>query len=101
MRLPPVQRPGSMSRDLCIMACTFARDAQFHAWMQHLYQQECPDGSEFPCTESSAKAFILAACGVTSRRELDTVPAAAHQFHTVVRVPYLAWKREASGAHRV
>jgi hypothetical protein len=74
------------SRDLCIMACTFCRDPQFRRWLAAL----APGHGEF--TEDMAKEFILGACGIGSRGELDTDPAAAERFHTIVRAPFVAWR---------
>lgn len=74
------------NRDLCIMACVFCKDPQFWSWMADL---DC-DGTQFD--EVSAKAFILAACKIKSRNELDTNPRAADLFHRLVRAPFLAWK---------
>lgn len=77
-------------RDLCIMACTFCRDPLFMAWLT-----ERAGGA---VDQDGAKAFILTACGVTSRNDLDSDSAAAERFHELVRKPFLDWK-EASHAH--
>lgn len=73
-------------RDLCIMACVFCKDPQFQAWLRSM----APDLGEV--NEVMAKAFIIEACDVASRNELDTNPAAAERFHQLVRLPFLAWK---------
>lgn len=79
-----------MSRQLCVMACTFCRDPQFHDWLETL---AAADGKPaWKATESGAKAFITTACRVTSRSDLDTDPAAGRRFHKLVREPFLAWK---------
>lgn len=78
------------ARDLCIMACVFCRDPQFHRWLEALATQAGVTGSVF--TETSAKEFILLMCNVASRNELDTSPAAARLFHTLVREPFIEWK---------
>ncbi len=74
-------------RDLCIMACIFCREPEFWRWAL---------AASSKCTaaegEPAAKALILKLCGVKSRNELDTDPAAAERFHNLVRKPYLAWK---------
>lgn len=77
-----------MSRDLCIMACAFCRDVDFHNWLAEL----APGAGYFD--EEMAKAFITEACGVASRSDLDKDPAAADRFHQLVRAPYLAWKAQ-------
>lgn len=83
-----------MTRELCIMACCFCRDPQFHAWLGRLETERT--GETIVFGEESAKAFILASCNVSSRSDLDTNPKAAERFHTLVRKPFLEWKGEAS-----
>lgn len=79
-----------MTRELCIMACTFCRDRVFLRWLESF----CPDGITIPFTEDMAKTYILEACGINSRNELDTDPAAAAHFHELVRLPFLAWRED-------
>lgn len=38
--------------------------------------------------EAAAVSSVRSICGVVSRRELDTDPAAARRFHTLIRLPY-------------
>lgn len=78
------------SRELCIMACVFCKDAQFQAWIGALSYGTSQ--GEIRVDEAGAKAFILSMCKVASRNELDTDPAAAVRFHELVRLPFLAWK---------
>lgn len=74
------------SRDLCIMACAFCRYPDFRKYLQEI------DPQHETWTEGGAKEFILAICGVDSRRDLDRNPGAAQRFHQLVRVPFLAWR---------
>lgn len=78
--------PGS--RDLCIMACAFCRYRDFWEYLQAI------DPQHAPWTEGGAKEFILAICGVDSRRELDRNAQAAQRFHQLVRLPFLAWRQQ-------
>ena len=83
------------NRDLCIMACVFCKEPLFQEWVR---QQAAAAGllihgaSRVARGEQEAKAYILQACGVTSRNDLDRVPAAAALFHKLIREPFLAWK---------
>ncbi len=79
-------------RDLCIMACIFCREPAFLAWLGQLATPHVV------FTEAMAKDFILEACGVASRNDLDRNPAAAERFHELVRKPYLAWKNPGADA---
>lgn len=72
---PPKEKAGM----LCIMACTFCTDPVFSEWA----------GTS---TDEQAKKFILDACEIKSRKELDTCPDAAELFHLLVRKPFMAWK---------
>jgi hypothetical protein len=74
------------SRDLCIMACAFCRYADFLVYLQAI------DPQHEPWTEAGAKQFILSACDISSRADLDRDGEAAQRFHERVRLPYLAWK---------
>lgn len=67
------------SRDLCIMACQFSRNRQFWQWANVQ-------------SEAAAKSEILTACGVASRNDLDTDPAAAERFHSLIRRPFIDWR---------
>jgi hypothetical protein len=77
------------SRELCIMACIFCREPQFHQWLAETTDLVKP-------RDGQAKAFILRQCQVSSRNDLDTDPDAAARFHDLVRKPFLAWKEERS-----
>ncbi len=82
-----------MSRDLCIMACVFCKDEQFWRWLKSLglgqVGSTAPNGA---FNEDGAKRFILDACHVKSRNELDTDTMAAKRFHAHIREPFLDWK---------
>lgn len=75
-----------MTRELCIMACCFCRDPQFHAWLTEQAGE--------PVNEAGAKEFILVVCQVDSRNDLDRHTGAAQRFHNLVRKPFLEWKGE-------
>jgi hypothetical protein len=85
-----------MSRDLCIMACVFCKSTDFQAWLTELDQIIHPGDQAI--NEAGAKEFILAICQIDSRNELDTNAGAAERFHTLVRLPFLAWKETPFGA---
>lgn len=76
----------SRDRDLCIMACVFCRDVEFHNWLASL----APGMGLFD--EGMAKDFITGICVIESRSQLDKDPAAAAKFLELVRAPYFAWK---------
>ena len=44
--------------------------------------------------EEQARSLILSVCGVSSRKSLDTEPAAAKKLHEFVRKPYVKWLQE-------
>lgn len=83
----PVEQPVPKvkPKELCIMACTFCADLRFQEWADSLSETRVEN-------EGDAKFFILNACGVHSRKELDSDPAAAMLFHARIREPYLKWK---------
>jgi hypothetical protein len=65
---------------LCEWAVMICRDQQFRRWALGA-----------GATEDQVKAHILTLCGIESRKELDTDPAAAKKLHDLVRKPYAAW----------
>jgi hypothetical protein len=77
----PKNKPG----DLCIMACKFCADTNFHYWVYSVCMNRC-------LCEEDAKQFILRTCNTTSRKYLDTDHAAKHIFLTEIRAPFLEWK---------
>lgn len=82
------------ARELCIMACAFCRYRDFREYLQEI------DPQHEPWTEGGAKEFILAACQVKSRNELDSNPAAAQRFHELIRQPFLAWRERKKEGER-
>lgn len=78
-----------MSRELCIMACVFCRDKQFHRWVEENIALSLADGQ---IGEDSAKQYILGTCGIESRNQLDTNETAAQRFHEKIRVPFTTWR---------
>lgn len=75
---------------LCKEACDLCLNLKFQKWA-------CTGpgvGMAFECSEKGAKDFILRACGISSRRELDEDESAANEFAHKVRKPFLAWVRE-------
>jgi len=75
---------------LCEWAVYRCGEPAFKDWASHQSQAGGGQG-KFTSMEAEARGVILALCGVTSRRELDTNPEAAKRFHERVRVPYSAW----------
>lgn len=81
------------SKDLRVLACMFCKDPQFHAYLRAI-TKDLPDpqlaGGQVD--EAFARDFVLSACKVASRTELDLNSIAAYRFHQLVRGPFMAWK---------
>jgi len=71
--------PKAKSGPLCRLSCQFCTDPQFWDW----------SGAH---DESQAKKFVLDACQVDSRKEIDDCTIAADLFHERVRHPFMAWR---------
>lgn len=86
------------SRDLCIMACVFCREPEFHRWLGSVAAAEGLEGAaaellfDEGVSEAAAKAFILNLCRVSSRSQLDTDLGAGRRFLTLVRDPFVEWR---------
>lgn len=81
------------SKDLRVLACMFCKDPQFHAYLRDIaLDLGGPPVERGMVDEAFAKAFVLSACKVASRTELDLNSIAAYRFHQLVRGPFMAWK---------
>lgn len=72
-------------------AAMLCQDDQFRLYLDRRrsakFELEVPDGTH---TEDDAKDFLLAACAIASRAELDHNPEAATMFRYINR-HYQAW----------
>lgn len=72
------------------LSAIWCRDAMFLAWLSELAGQ--------PVGPDDAAEVVRGACGVSSRRELDTDRHAAQAFNTKLRRPFMTWRAQHSGA---
>lgn len=89
---PPAQ-PRERMGPLCELAVKLCRDPMFQRWsyMQPRTLMASLDGLT---REDQAKALILAACGIESRKQLDADDRVRNAFHDRVRRPYMRWLAE-------
>lgn len=73
------------------LSAMWCRDALFLAWLSEIAGQ--------PISSDDAACAVREACGVTSRRELETNPDAARAFNHKVRRPFLAWRDQQATSH--
>lgn len=84
---PVVEEPKERAGQLCVMACNFCADRDFHQWVGIM------NGLPYSDVDSEvAKQYILDICGVDSRKDIDKSAAVAHKFHNAIRAPYLEWR---------
>jgi hypothetical protein len=80
----PVQQPRKDTRGpLCREACDYCERLDFQTWIAHNAEP----------SKDRAKARILSICDITSRKELDTNPAAAEKFIKVIRMGFMRHQR--------
>lgn len=79
----PEPEPKAKIGPLCLLACQFCESVDFQRWVNQTLGGLAP---------ANAKDAILRACGIASRKDLDTSPDAAARFHSRVRVPFMAWR---------
>lgn len=72
--------------DLCWRAVQWCKEPEFHWWLASTVCPERPH--DMRIDEEDAKGYILEWCGIDSRKELDTNPEAARNFHQHIRGPY-------------
>ncbi|WP_244110758.1 hypothetical protein [Burkholderia gladioli] len=73
--------------NLVQLAGMLPRDATFRAYL-------CDLASVEDVTPDNAAEYVRTICEVESRRELATDPEAAQRFETLVRRPFVAWRRQ-------
>lgn len=86
--VPPAPRKDTRG-PLCREACDLCRDPAFQAWVTN---------EGFGATEEGAKAYVLEACEVQSRKDLDDDKAAGRRFVSRVRIPFFRWNYERRSA---
>ncbi|MDN4572887.1 hypothetical protein DBB29_03835 [Pandoraea cepalis] len=72
------------SKGLARLAGIWCNDPVFLAWLEDV------SGRDF--NPDDAKEFVLLACGIASRSELDINEHAERAFNVEVRRPFLAWR---------
>lgn len=77
----PVQQPKPKIGALCLLACQWCDSEDFWIFADVF-------------NEESAKEFILAACEIASRKELDTNPKAAANFERFIRKPFMRYQTQ-------
>lgn len=83
------------SKDLRVLACMFCKDPQFHAYLRDIaIDLGNPPIEREIIDEAFARAFVLSACQIKTRTELDLNSIAAYRFHQLVRGPFMAWKNK-------
>ncbi|WP_186260029.1 hypothetical protein [Burkholderia gladioli] len=73
--------------NLVQLAGMLPRDATFRAYL-------CDLAGVDDVTPDNAAEYVRTICEVESRRELATDPDAARRFETLVRRPFVAWRRQ-------
>ena len=81
----PVEPPKAKPGPLCREAIDLCARSEFWEWIE-------ADGVHCP-NEAGAKAFVLAACGVRSRKQLDEGGDPASLFIGNIRIPFLKHMR--------
>ena len=69
------------------LAWLYCKDKEFWEWAnEYSFDQINSD--------DAARAYILEACDITSRSELDTNPAARAAWEATIYAPFNAWRKE-------
>lgn len=73
---------------LCGLAVQWCEDDHFCAWLSTERKDEWDEFPENAADDQRAKGIICSACGITSRKELDTNPGAGDRFRYEFLDPY-------------
>mgnify|MGYP001197345246 FL=1 len=88
MTAPAPQKGGFLARNAALLC----QDSQFRLYLDRRraakFNLVIPDGTH---TEDDARDFILQACGIESRAELDHNPQAATAYRQI-RYHYQSWQ---------
>lgn len=80
----PVAEQKERAGQLCVMACNFCKEPAFWSFIREVHKNHIE-------SEAEAKSWLLEACGIESRRELDT-NAVAKSYFMPLRTAYMAWR---------
>ncbi len=83
------------------LSVRWCADMHFQMWLQDNFPLEWAAaeglatdfGNHAATDEAQSKGVILQMCGITSRKELNTNPAAAGHFDELIRLPYQAARK--------
>lgn len=83
--IPASGKPRQPLGDLCWRAVQWCKEPEFIAWINSTTHNGVMWHVK---SEDDARAFVCEICGVSSRKELDTNPAARSLFNGCIRGPY-------------
>lgn len=94
--VPPGEaKPREYLGDLCWRAVQWCRDPEFAVFIHGVFYKLWPTGlpgtpviNEGDSAEPFCKFALQQICGIESRKELDTDPAARKRFHEKIRGPF-------------
>ena len=79
---------------ICTLAVMWCREPAFHEFLGESFPDVCAfvkKTNSHATAEDAAAEVLRSVLGVSSRRDLDTDPAAARRFTNLVRGPYRAY----------
>lgn len=79
-------KEGRKGGALAKLAGMWCGSPDFWVFLASRFDKQCGDAQ-------AAAEIVRMACGVTSRAELDSVPAAEARFHASIRLPYMRWQQ--------
>lgn len=82
---PPAEAAHRKQGPLEVLSIRWCKSNTFREWV------ETVDKIKATITEEDAREYILKTCGCGHRRDLDSIPACAQRFHSMIRDPYMAW----------
>jgi len=87
LTIAPVEakpEPVKKSGPLCLLACQLCESHDFQDWLSTF--------EYMTFDEKEAKHWLLLACEIASRKQLDSDNDAAIRFHELVRKPFIEWR---------
>lgn len=89
----PAEHHGKYPPGLCGLAVKWCQDEHFQKWLASVNPEEWDEQSAFEA-EERCKNIICSACGIVSRRELDSNDKAAATFKIDFMVLYIKQRNE-------
>lgn len=87
LKVPLIEPKKAGVTGLALLAVQWCQDVEFQSWLSLAFGDPVKN-------EQQAKEVVCYLCGITSRKELNTDPAAKNLFEQDIRGPYMLYQNK-------